>query len=104
MSKQLRREATGKTYQREAKAVWAIVTVQDILDNDFYIGTLRQGKYTRARINDKYIKADCDREPPSAYHQLPHLCHYIREHKLDELLKGLCTEGERVPRYYAGPA
>ena len=37
----------------QAPLVWAIVTVQSILDNDFYIGTLRQGKYTRKKINGK---------------------------------------------------
>ena len=58
MSEQLRREAAGETCRREAKAAWAIVTVQGILDNDFYIGTLRQGKYTRAKINGKDIKRD----------------------------------------------
>jgi hypothetical protein len=28
------------------------------LDNDFYIGTLRQGKYTRQKINGKDVKRD----------------------------------------------
>ncbi len=56
MSEQMRKEAEGKTTKRQAKAEWAIVTVQGILDNDFYIGTLRQGKYTRAKINGKDIK------------------------------------------------
>jgi NADH pyrophosphatase NudC (nudix superfamily) len=32
--------------------------VQGILDNDFYIGTLRQGKYTRKKINGKDRKRD----------------------------------------------
>ena len=58
MSEQMRREAEGKTCTRQAKPAWAIVTVQGILDNDFYIGTLRQGKYTRARINGKEVKRD----------------------------------------------
>ena len=34
--------------------------MQGILDNDFYIGTLRQGKYTRAKINGKEIKRNDD--------------------------------------------
>ena len=34
--------------------------MQCILDNDFYIGTLRQGKYTRAKINGKEIKRNDD--------------------------------------------
>ncbi len=58
MSEQMRKEAAGKKTTRAAKNVWAIVTVQGILDNDFYIGTLRQGKYTRVKINGKEIKRD----------------------------------------------
>ena len=58
MSEQLRKEAEGEESRRTAKKDWAIVTVQGILDNDFYIGTLRQGKYTRAKINGKDVKRD----------------------------------------------
>ena len=58
MSEPLRKEADGKECTRRAKSAWAIATVQGILDNDFYIGTLRQGKYTRAKINGKDIKRD----------------------------------------------
>ena len=36
-----RKEAAGEKYKRTVKPAWAIVTVQGILDNDFYIGTLR---------------------------------------------------------------
>ena len=58
MSERMRKEADGLVYNRQVKPAWAIVTVQGILDNDFYIGTLRQGKYTRARINGKDVKRD----------------------------------------------
>lgn len=60
MSERMRKEAAGKKTKREAKHAWAIATVQGILDNDFYIGTLRQGKYTRAKINGKEIKRNDD--------------------------------------------
>ena len=53
MSEQLRKEAEGKEYKRQVKAVWAIETIHGILQNDFYIGTLRQSKYTRVKINGK---------------------------------------------------
>ncbi len=56
MSEQLRREAEGLPTKRKNKAAWALVTVQGILDNDFYIGTLRQGKYSRAKINGRDLK------------------------------------------------
>ena len=58
MAERERKEAEGGEYRREVKPVWAIVTVQGILDNDFYIGTLRQGKYTRKKINGKEQKRD----------------------------------------------
>ena len=34
------------------------MTVQGILDNDFYIGTFRQGKTTRVKINGKDVARD----------------------------------------------
>ncbi len=60
MSEQMRREAEGEETKRIPKATWAIVTIQGILDNDFYIGTLRQGKYTRAKINGRDVRRDDD--------------------------------------------
>ena len=60
MAERDRKEAAGKEYNRTVKRDWAIVTVQGILDNDFYIGTLRQGKYTRKKINGKDILRDED--------------------------------------------
>lgn len=56
MMEQERKLAAGEDYHRTVKPAWAIVTVQGILDNDFYIGTLRQGKYTCRKINGKDIK------------------------------------------------
>ena len=38
------------------------MTVQGILDNDFYIGTLRQGKYTRRKINGRDVRRDEDEQ------------------------------------------
>ena len=58
MSEQMRKEAEGKEYKRQVKAVWAIETIHGILQNDFYIGTLRQSKYTRVKINGKSKKLD----------------------------------------------
>ena len=58
MSERQRKEAAGEESRREIKSAWAIVTVQGILDNDFYIGTLRQGKYTRVKINGRDIRRD----------------------------------------------
>ena len=58
MAERQRKEAAGEEYKRPVKPAWAIVTVQGIIDNDFYIGTLRQGKYTRKKINGKEVRRD----------------------------------------------
>ena len=51
MSEKQRKDAAGEENKIKAKPQWSIVSVQGILDNDFYIGTLRQRKYTRKKIN-----------------------------------------------------
>ncbi|HIU15028.1 MAG TPA: recombinase family protein [Candidatus Ventricola intestinavium] len=56
MSEQMRKEADGAEYRRTVKTAWSIVSIQGILDNDFYIGTMRQGKTTRAKINGKDVR------------------------------------------------
>lgn len=50
------KEAEGKATKLTARNEWSIITVQSILKNDFYIGTLRQRKYTRKGINGRDIK------------------------------------------------
>ena len=62
MCEQMRKEAEGETSKRKCNPAWSIVTVQGILDNDFYIGTLRQGKFTRAKINGKDVRRDEDEQ------------------------------------------
>ncbi len=52
-------EARGDEYKRKKTyTAWSIVTVQGILSNDFYIGTLRQHKYKRKKINGSDVKID----------------------------------------------
>ena len=58
MLERIRKEEQGVVVKTKAKAEWSIVSIQGILDNDFYIGTLRQGKYTRAKINGTDVKTD----------------------------------------------
>ena len=58
MSEYLRREAEGEECSLRYKAAWSIMSIQSILDNDFYIGTFRQGKYTRVKINGKDRRID----------------------------------------------
>ncbi|MBQ4564653.1 MAG: recombinase family protein [Lachnospiraceae bacterium] len=45
------RESMGQKTRLTAKSEWSIASVYGILPNDFYIGTLRQGKYSRKGIN-----------------------------------------------------
>lgn len=71
MEERARAEAQGKEYRRETKPVWAIVTVQGILSNDFYIGTLRQGKYFRRKINGKDVRRDADEHIVIENHHQP---------------------------------
>ena len=54
------REANGQQTKIKSKDTWSIVSVMGVLKNDFYIGTLRQHKYTRAKINggDKLLNED----------------------------------------------
>ena len=47
------REAQGQHTKLKSKAEWSIISVSSILSNDFYVGTLRQKKYTRTKINGK---------------------------------------------------
>ena len=56
MAEKMRKEQSGEECRLNAKREWSIITVSEILQNDFYIGTLRQGKYKRQRINGKEIK------------------------------------------------
>lgn len=52
-------EARGDEYKRKKTySAWSLVTVQEILLNDFYIGTLRQHKYKRRKINGTDVKID----------------------------------------------
>ena len=61
MDERARHEANGDDCRIKVNPVWSIATVQGILTNDFYIGTLRQGKYTRKKINGSDTKREIDR-------------------------------------------
>ncbi|MBQ7503789.1 MAG: recombinase family protein [Ruminococcus sp.] len=60
MNEKMRIEARGDECRLRPKAAWSIATIQGIIENDFYIGTLRQGKYARRKINGKDIKRSED--------------------------------------------
>ena len=50
-TEEMRKESEGEEYSARSKNEWSIVTISTILSNDFYIGTLRQRKYRRKKIN-----------------------------------------------------
>ena len=58
MAERERKESAGEDSHREVKPARGIVTIQGILGNDYYIGTLRQVKYTPEKINGVEIKRD----------------------------------------------
>lgn len=58
MGERSRIESKGEECRLKVRSEWSIITVQGILSNDFYIGTLRQGKYARRKINGADIKRD----------------------------------------------
>ena len=57
-----RREAVGDACKRRTSPAWSIVTIQGMLDNDFYIGTFRQGKTTRRKINGADMRVGQERQ------------------------------------------
>lgn len=58
MREKARKEAQGDEYKGKVKEAWSVVTISEILSNDFYIGTLRQHKYKRKKINGQDVELD----------------------------------------------
>lgn len=56
------KEAEGKTTKLKCKNEWSIISVSSIISNDFYIGTLRQKKYTRKGINGKDVRVEDEKQ------------------------------------------
>lgn len=60
MDERARKEEKGEECKIKARPEWSVITIQSILRNDFYIGTLRQGKYTRKKINGDDVRKSED--------------------------------------------
>ena len=58
MREKARKEAAGNEYKGKVREQWSIVTVSEILCNDFYIGTLRERKFRRKKINGADVALD----------------------------------------------
>lgn len=55
MIKKQHTEARGEVSKRKATTKWDIKAIQQMLNNDFYIGTLTLGKYKNRAINGKQV-------------------------------------------------
>lgn len=51
-------ESKGENCKLRVRQEWSLVTISEILRNDFYIGTLRQGKFRRKKINGSDMKLE----------------------------------------------
>ncbi len=51
MAEKARKEAAGEICRLKTRNEWSIQTISEMISNDFYIGTLRQRKYRRKKIN-----------------------------------------------------
>ncbi len=51
-------EHDGGECKLKVKDEWSIITIQKMLENDFYIGTLRQHKWQRTKINGSDMRTD----------------------------------------------
>ncbi len=58
MCEKARKEAQGDEYKGKVREEWSIVTISEILNNDFYIGTLRERKFHRKKINGNDVTLD----------------------------------------------
>ena len=71
MAERHRKEDQDEAYNRKIKTAWSIVTIQGILDNDFYIGVFRQGKYARQKINGKDVRQEEEKQIVIEHHHQP---------------------------------
>lgn len=62
MIDQQEKQQKGKTYKKSVTNVWSTKMIWRIIANDFYIGTLRQGKYKILGINGIPVKNNEDEQ------------------------------------------
>lgn len=71
MCEKARKEAMGDEYHAKVREEWSIITVSEILCNDFYIGTLRSKKYQRQRINGPDVPVHESQQIVFENHHMP---------------------------------
>ena len=99
MDERTRKEQEGEETKIKAKSTWSIVTVSTILSNDFYIGTLREGKYTRAKINGVDVKKDVSEHIVFENHHEPIIDYRTFSNVQDELKKRSTSHYRGIKKY-----
>ncbi len=99
MREKARKEAQGDEYKGKVKEAWSVVTISEILSNDFYIGTLRQHKYKRKKINGQDVELDSTQHIVFENHHEP-IVDYRTFAITKELLKKRSTSHYRGQKKY----
>ena len=94
-----RAEERGDECKLKAKPEWSIVTIQGILSNDFYIGTLRQHKYTRKKIHGVDTKVDESEHFVFENHHEPIVDYKAWAYTQEQLKKRTTTHYRGVKKY-----
>ncbi len=92
-------EQRGDDCRLNVKDEWSIVSIQTILTNDFYIGTFRQHKYMRAKINGSDIPVDENDQIVFENHHEP-IVEYSVFALTQELMKQRSTNNYRGSKKY----
>lgn len=100
MREKARKEAQGDEYKGKVKEAWSVVTISEILCNDFYIGTLRQHKFKRKKINGSDVPLDENQHIVFENHHEP-IIDYRTFAIAQELLKQRSTTHYRGQKKYA---
>lgn len=100
MREKARKEAAGDEYKVKAREEWSIPTVSEVLKNDFYIGTLRERKYHRKKINGNDVALDENEHIVFENHH-PAIVDYRVFATAQELLEQRSTSHYRGVKKYA---
>ena len=99
MREKARKEAAGDEYKGKVKEQWSIVTVSEILCNDFYIGILRERKFRRKKINGADVELDKSEHIVFENHHEP-IVDYRMFATAQEMLKQRSTNHYRGVKKY----
>lgn len=102
MKERERAEAKGKKYKNKVRDRWSIVTISNILTNDFYIGTFRQHKYQRRKINGKDVPVSKDEQIVFERYHAPIIDERLF-YAVQEALSQRATVGYRGVKKYDTP-